>query len=84
MKTGEKGIHLARIFNYIHGIRKEDDRLPDRMFEPLLNGSQKGAYINRDEFYKSIRIYYEMMGWDKEGKPTLGKFAELGIEEYYS
>lgn len=84
MKTGEKGIHLARIFNYIHGIRKEDDGLPDRMFEPLRNGSQKGAYINRDEFYKAIRIYYEMMGWDKEGKPTLGKLAELGIEEYYS
>jgi len=81
VKTGEKGIQMARLFNLKHGVLKDHDTLPDRMFEPLENGAQKGTAIDRNEFCKGLEVYYEMMGWDKEGVPTLGKLAELGIEE---
>ena len=59
----------------------DQDSIPERMFEPLENGAQKGSAIDREEFKKAIKTYYEMMGWDKDGVPTLGKLAELGIEE---
>jgi len=80
IKTGEKGIQMARMFNIKHGITKEWDTLPDRMFEPLENGAIKGSHMNRKEFEDAIELYYQMMGWDENGKPTKGKFAELGLE----
>jgi len=82
VKTGEKGIQMARLFNLKQGVLKDQDTLPDRMFEPLKNGAQKGTAINKNEFKKGLEIYYEMMGWNKDGVPTLGKLAELGIEEF--
>jgi len=48
----------------------------------MKNGAQKGTAINKNEFKKGLEIYYEMMGWNKDGVPTLGKLAELGIEEF--
>lgn len=80
MKAGERGTTLTRVFNLKHGLTSADDRLPERMFEPLDSGAMKGAKLPREEFYQSIPIYYDMMGWDpKAGIPTSGKLAELGV-----
>jgi len=84
IKMGEKGVQMGRLFNARSGLTGESDTIPERMFGPLENGSQKGAYVDREEFEKALKIYYEMMGWDKNGVPTLGKFAELGLEELMS
>lgn len=81
IKIAEKGIHMARMFNYKNNILSDKDNLPERMFEPLESGVQIGAKINRDEFEESLKTYYEMMGWNKKGIPTLGKLSELGIED---
>lgn len=81
MKIAEKGIQMARLFNSKHHISDNEDMLPERMFEPLGSGVNKGAYIDRNEFKNALKIYYEMMGWDKKGVPTKGKLAELGIED---
>jgi aldehyde:ferredoxin oxidoreductase len=35
---------------------------------------------DRMEIEKAIDLYYEMAGWDKDGVPTRGKLAELGLE----
>ncbi|HZK60544.1 MAG TPA: aldehyde ferredoxin oxidoreductase C-terminal domain-containing protein, partial [Anaerovoracaceae bacterium] len=83
IKIGEKALQLAKLFNTRQGMGRENDSLPDRMFEPLANGAYKGSFVDKTEFESSISTYYEMMGWDKEGIPTLGKFVELGLEEYH-
>ena len=80
----EKGIHMGRIFNNKHGFTKDDDKLPDRMFEPIENGVREGYKMDRDELTKAIDTYYEMMGWTLDGGPTFGKLASLQLEEFYA
>jgi aldehyde:ferredoxin oxidoreductase len=82
IKISEKSINLTRLFNIKHGFTAADDRLPARMFEPLENGAQKGMAIDREEFQRAVRLYYQIHGWDDEGIPTLGKLIELGIEGF--
>ena len=35
--------------------------------------------IDRKEFKQAIRLYYQMMGWDDDGRPTRAKLAELSF-----
>jgi aldehyde:ferredoxin oxidoreductase len=80
MKTGERATTLTRCFNIKHGLTPEDDTVPNRLFEGLTGGPLKGTKLERKEFEKSIKLYYEMMGWDTSmGLPTEGKLYELGI-----
>jgi len=80
MKVGERANNMYRCFNIREGFTIDDDKLPYRFFEPLSNGPLKGQYLNREEFKKAIKIYYEMQGWDQKGVPTQGKLAELDLE----
>jgi len=80
MKAGERATTLTRCFNLKHGLTRNQDTLPDRLFEGLGGGALKGSKLDRAEFEKSVSMYYEMMGWDgKDGVPTEGKLYELGI-----
>ena len=36
--TFERGVTMARLFNLREGLEPEDDRLPDRLHEPLRHG----------------------------------------------
>ncbi len=81
LKVGERANTMSRIFNYREGFTKEDDTLPDRMFEELQNGSLKGHKIDRQEFAQALRLYYQMAGWDPDtGYPTRAKLAELDLD----
>ena len=80
MKVGERANTMMRIFNYREGFTKNDDTLPERLFEGLENGALKGVSIDRDEFEKMKALFYQMSGWDEDGYPTKAKLAELGIE----
>lgn len=81
MKASERGLSMARCFNLKHGFRPEDDRLPERMFEKANGGPQEGSFIPKETFYKGIKLYYEMNGWDRDtGAPTEGRLLELGLE----
>ena len=82
MKAGERATNMSRLFNIREGFTKKDDVLPNRLHQPLGNGSLKGSYINKDEFNKAISIYYEIMGWDDEGIPKNGKLYELNLGEF--
>ena len=46
-------------------------------------GSLQGHCVDKASFEAAIPLYYEMMGWNSEGVPTRGKFAELGMEELW-
>ena len=79
LKVGERGTTLTRVFNVREGLGSEDDRLPERMFQPLESGPLKGVAIDREEAANAIREYYTIMGWDREGVPTVAKLDELNI-----
>ena len=76
----ERGNVMARVFNNRCGFTPDDDTLIRRWFEKMPAGPLKGLRFNPDEFRGWIELYYEMSGWDKEGRPTRGKLVELGLD----
>jgi len=79
MKASERALNLIRCFNIREGFTAKDDVLPDRFFEELEFGARKGQKLDREKFYEAIRLFYEMAGWDHEGRPTKAKLYELGL-----
>lgn len=79
LKAGERGVTMARAYNYREGFAAADDTLPERFFEPMRDGVLKGHFIDREQFNKALRLYYGMMGWDENGRPTQAKLEELDV-----
>jgi len=77
-RTGERIFTVKRAFNNRLGIRRGNDRLPERMLIPMSNGS--GGRTPRVD--KLIEEYYEHRSWDwKTGKPSRDKLISLGLPE---
>jgi aldehyde:ferredoxin oxidoreductase len=79
MKVGERIMNMTRIFNLREGFTSNDDRLPDRFFQPHTSGALAETSIDLEKFSEAKKIYYEMMGWDKNGVPSKIKLDELDI-----
>ena len=80
MKAAERGITMMRIFNLREGFTRNDDTLPDRFYTSPSEGPLKDLKIDPDAFRETREIYYQMMGWDKNGVPTRACLAALDIE----
>ncbi len=80
LKAGERADAMARIFNVREGFTPEDDKLPDRLFDPM-PGPLNGERIDPEDFRKAKDAYYEMAGWDHEsGRPTRARLMDLDLE----
>ncbi len=85
MKVGERRLNMMRLYNAGEGATRADDRLPKRLLGHG-NGEQgRGRATARvkaeqAEVETAIDLYYQMAGWDSEGRPTPGKLAELGLQ----
>jgi aldehyde:ferredoxin oxidoreductase len=72
---GERVWNLEKHFNIAAGVEK--DTLPPRLLrEKLTKGPAEGKVA---ELYTMLSEYYQVRGWDEEGKPTPDKNKELGI-----
>ncbi|MEM1804273.1 MAG: aldehyde ferredoxin oxidoreductase C-terminal domain-containing protein, partial [Desulfurococcaceae archaeon] len=80
MKASERVLNLVKAFNAREGFTSRDDTLPERFFEPLETGPRAGQRIDRDEFEKALKLFYEIAGWDMDGKPTKAKLYELDLD----
>jgi len=76
IKLGERKEAMFRAFNVREGFTKEDDWLPERMFEGILSGPRKGQKVDKGKLREAIDLYYEMVGRNKDGVPTKGKLGE--------
>jgi aldehyde:ferredoxin oxidoreductase len=77
MKAGERILNLERLFNVACGLTPADDSLPKRFLEEgLPEGPAKGQIVELD---KMLPRYYEVRGWQEDGRPTEEKLKELGI-----
>ena len=83
-RLGERIWNLEKLFNLGAGLKREDDNLPERCFEPIKGKSSEGAVFTHNEFDTMLDEYYAVRGWDSKGIPTPDKLKELGIEEYAS
>ncbi len=79
LKAAERANVMARVFNNREGFTPKDDTLISRWFEEMPGGPLKGKRIDESVFRDLVQLYYEMSGWDSEGRPTRGKLVELGL-----
>jgi aldehyde:ferredoxin oxidoreductase len=82
LRLGERIWNLERLFNLGAGVRRADDSLPDRCYEPIKGESSEGAVFTQAEFEAMLDEYYAVRGWDPEGVPTEARLTELGIAPY--
>lgn len=56
----------TRKFNLREGLTREDDNLPPRFYtEPIGNNK----VVKREEYQLMLSRYYQLRGWDEEGRP---------------
>jgi len=77
LKIGERIYNLERTYNLKAGFTREDDTLPERLFEN--EGENEGYGLPRQEFEVAIQEYYHYRGWDEEGIPRPEKLKELEL-----
>jgi len=78
IRTAERILTAARLFNVKQGLTDDDDRLPPRFFENKTEGPFV-AGLDREKMEKAKRYYYTLMGWDENGVPTPERVDELYI-----
>jgi len=80
-QAGERIWNLERLYNLREGVG--EDILPERFFvEDITDGFEGGKKISKQRFLNARALYYQMRGWNKEGKPTAKKLRELGLEQF--
>jgi aldehyde:ferredoxin oxidoreductase len=79
MQVGERRLAMLRAFNAREGVGAEADTAPPKLFVPLQGGATDGVAIAPEEMEQAKALYYQMVGWDEEGRPTRAKLDELGL-----
>jgi aldehyde:ferredoxin oxidoreductase len=81
MKTmGRRIWTLARLFNVREGFSRKNDTMPPRMYlDPLPEGNAKGKVVTMQDFERMLTEYYQLWGWDEQGKPMTPTIQELGL-----
>lgn len=79
LRATERSEVMARVFNNRQGFGPADDRLFRRLHEPIPDGPLKGQRIDPDQLTAAIKLYYEMMGWDENGRPLPAKLHDLNL-----
>jgi aldehyde:ferredoxin oxidoreductase len=76
-KIGERIWNMEREFNNAAGFTNKDDSLPKRLLtEACKTGPAKGKV---NELAQMLPKYYEVRGWDTEGRPTAKTKERLGL-----
>jgi aldehyde:ferredoxin oxidoreductase len=72
---------LERLFNVRAGVKWEDDTLPVRFSKEPITVAGKERLIPGDIIDRMRSDYYEVRGWDGQGKPTAALLKDLKIKE---
>lgn len=77
---GERATNMARVFNTREGFSRQDDVLPERLFQGLENGALQGKAVPREEFEQGLTTLYALKGWDPEtGHPKRERLETLSL-----
>lgn len=80
-RIGERMVNLERAFLIRDGLSRKDDTLPEKYRQPLPDGPSKGLCITQEELDRMLDDYYQLRGWDKEGRPTRKTLVGLGLKD---
>jgi len=77
-QAGERIFNLKRAFNNRLGVKRGNDRLPQRLLIPIANGSQGRT----PQMGKLLEEYYAVRDWDwQTGKPSRQRLIGLGMPD---
>jgi aldehyde:ferredoxin oxidoreductase len=80
MTIADRAMTMARLFNVREGLTADDDKLPQRFFQPRTGSSMNLPGLDPQKMDQAKRYYYVLMGWDRQtGIPLPEKVIELGI-----
>ena len=81
LAVGERAATLARLFNYREGFSAADDKLPKRVRTAFESGPLAGKSPSDETFAWAIQRYYELMGWNEDGRPSPERLEKLGLSD---
>ena len=74
-------VDLERTINNSLGLSIKDDTLPKRYFEEEMKlNLGKGHRIEKDKFDAMLSRYYDLRGWDGDGRVPAGRSKEITEE----
>jgi len=79
LALGRRVWNLVRLFNLKQGWTADDDSMPKALANPL---EDSGRSLDPALFAEMKREYYEVRGWDTDGRPTAELVRELGLGGY--
>ncbi len=83
LEIGRRIVTLERAINLRLGVRRRDDRLPERFHkEKVPSGPAAGEVFDRKRFTEMLNEYYDIRGWDrKRGLIKRKTLKELRMED---
>jgi len=79
--VGRRVVNQLRMFNFRHGMRREDERPSRRYGSVPIDGPAEGKDI-MEKWGLMLEVYYAGMGWDVEtGKPLPQTLRDLGLDD---
>lgn len=79
LALGRRVWNLVRLFNLKQGWTAADDYVPAAIHTPL---EDSGRSLAPEAFAAMKQEYYQLRGWDEQGRPTRALIEELGLQEY--
>ena len=92
LEIGERIVNLERLYNIREGLGRADDHLPRRFDQPLplltseidpASGTTRlgapAAVGELRDFEAMLDRYYQLRGWDADGRPTAATLERLGL-----
>lgn len=84
MQIANRVYNIERVFINNHGMTRKNDEPSDRDLSEACPGNHPVGLsplppINKDKFDRMLDAYYDLRGWDKEGKPTHKTLEKLGL-----
>lgn len=76
LECGARIWHLKRGIGNLYGLRREDDRLPARLMEPLEDGGAAGSVPDMEAM---LAEWYEARGLDAAGRARREVLETLGL-----
>ncbi|MFW9910656.1 MAG: aldehyde ferredoxin oxidoreductase family protein [Candidatus Thorarchaeota archaeon] len=78
---GQRVESLIRLFNIREGVTRADDILPPKFWQKETIGPSKNmsAFVDKNDFEKSLEKYYVLRGWNSQGFPTDETMKKLGL-----
>ena len=82
MTIGERVYNLERLIINREGRFRKDDMIPERLRTEKMPEGQARGHVVSDEIYNTmLNEYYEVRGWDRDGRPTKERLQELSLDD---